>query len=104
MAHLRTHAVHAGQHLDAASGAIATPITQTTAFGYGTLKHGAALFAGAVAVAHFLAQHPAVRVVHYLGLASHPQHALAQRLLRGGFRGMGLLRWCATSAQRRRPC
>jgi methionine-gamma-lyase len=43
---------------------------------------------GAAAVAHFLAQHPAVQVVHYPGLASHPQHALAQRLLQGGFGGM----------------
>lgn len=46
MTHLRTRAVHAGQHIDALSGAIATPITQTTAFGYGTLEHGAAIFAG----------------------------------------------------------
>ena len=46
MTHLRTRAVHAGQHPDAASGAIATPITQTTAFGYGTLERGAAIFAG----------------------------------------------------------
>jgi methionine-gamma-lyase len=43
---------------------------------------------GAAAVAHFLARHPAVRVVHYPGLASHPQHALAQRLLQGGFGGV----------------
>jgi len=43
---------------------------------------------GAAAVAHFLAGHPAVRVVHYPGLASHPQHALARRLLQGGFGGM----------------
>ena len=43
---------------------------------------------GAAAVAHFLARHPAVRVVHYPGLASHPQHALARRLLQGGFGGM----------------
>ncbi len=46
MTHLRTRAVHAGQHPDAASGSIATPITQTTAFGYGTLERGAAIFAG----------------------------------------------------------
>lgn len=46
MTHLRTRAVHAGQHIDALSGAIATPITQTTVFGYGTLEHGAAIFAG----------------------------------------------------------
>jgi methionine-gamma-lyase len=43
---------------------------------------------GAAAVAHFLAGHPAVRVVHYPGLASHPQHVLAQRLLQGGFGGV----------------
>jgi len=43
---------------------------------------------GAAAVAHFLAGHPAVRLVHYPGLASHPQHALAQRILQGGFGGM----------------
>ena len=43
---------------------------------------------GALAVAQFLATHPAVRTVHYPGLASHPQHALAQRQLQGGFGGM----------------
>lgn len=46
MTHLRTRAVHAGQHPDPDTGAIATPISQTTAFGYGTLEHGAAIFAG----------------------------------------------------------
>ena len=39
---------------------------------------------GAHAVAAYLAQHPAVRAVHYPGLFTHPQHALAQRLLNGG--------------------
>ena len=48
MTHLRTRAVHAGQHPDPDTGAIATPISQTTAFGYGTLERGAALFAGEV--------------------------------------------------------
>ncbi|MDD5325528.1 MAG: PLP-dependent aspartate aminotransferase family protein [Polaromonas sp.] len=47
MTHLRTRAVHAGQHPDPATGAIATPISQTTAFGYGTLERGASIFAGA---------------------------------------------------------
>ena len=42
----------------------------------------------ALAVAHFLAEHPAVKTVHYPGLASHPQHALAQRQMPGGFGGM----------------
>lgn len=46
MHHLRTRAVHAGQRPDPTTGAIATPIAQTTAFGYGTLERGAALFAG----------------------------------------------------------
>lgn len=34
------------------------------------------------AVAEFLAAHPAVERVHYPGLASHPQHALAARQMR----------------------
>ena len=47
--HFRTRAVHAGSAPDAASGALATPIVTTTAFGYGSLEHGAALFAGEAA-------------------------------------------------------
>jgi cystathionine gamma-lyase/cystathionine beta-lyase/cystathionine gamma-lyase/homocysteine desulfhydrase len=35
------------------------------------------------AVASFLDQHPKVRSVFYPGLASHPQHALAQKQMRG---------------------
>ena len=46
MTHLRTRAVHAGQPSDPCTGAITTPITQSTAFNYGTLAQGAALFAG----------------------------------------------------------
>lgn len=45
MTHIRTQAVHAGQKPDPVTGAIATGIAQTTAFAYGTLEHGAALFA-----------------------------------------------------------
>ncbi len=41
----------------------------------------------AAAVARFLASHPAVESVVYPGLASHPQHALAARQMRG-FGGM----------------
>ena len=37
----------------------------------------------ALAVAEFLAAHPAIERVHYPGLASHPQHALAQQQMRG---------------------
>jgi cystathionine gamma-synthase len=43
--------------------------------------------AGALAVAQFLAAHPAVAKVHYPGLPSHPQHALARRQ-QTGFGGM----------------
>jgi cystathionine gamma-synthase len=42
---------------------------------------------GAHAVARFLAAHPAVAKVHYPGLESHPQHALA-RAQQAGFGGM----------------
>lgn len=38
-------------------------------------------------IAEFLAQHPGVEAVHYPGLASHPQHALAKSQMRG-FTGM----------------
>ncbi len=40
------------------------------------------------AIAEFLVQHPAVREVYYPGLDSHPQHALAQRQMPGGYSGM----------------
>ena len=42
----------------------------------------------ALAVARFLADHPAVSWVSYPGLASHPTHELAQRYLDGGFGGV----------------
>jgi cystathionine beta-lyase/cystathionine gamma-synthase len=41
----------------------------------------------AMAVARFLDRHPKVARVHYPGLASHPDHALARRQMRG-FGGM----------------
>ena len=40
--------------------------------------------ANAQSVASYLAAHPRVRAVHYPGLASHPQHALARELFRSG--------------------
>jgi len=43
--------------------------------------------ANAQALAAFLAAHPRVRAVHYPGLASHAQHALAQQLF-GRFGGL----------------
>jgi cystathionine beta-lyase/cystathionine gamma-synthase len=39
--------------------------------------------ANAQALAEFLASHPQVKRVHYPGLPSHPQHALAKRQMRG---------------------
>lgn len=44
-------------------------------------------FENALRVANFLAEHPAVTAVHYPGLATHPQHELAQRQMQG-FGGM----------------
>jgi cystathionine gamma-synthase len=42
----------------------------------------------ALAVARFLEGHPMVERVLYPGLASHPQHAVAQRQMDGGFGGL----------------
>jgi cystathionine gamma-lyase/cystathionine beta-lyase/cystathionine gamma-lyase/homocysteine desulfhydrase len=39
--------------------------------------------ANAQVIADYLAAHPKVKRVHYPGLASHPQHALAKRQMRG---------------------
>jgi cystathionine beta-lyase/cystathionine gamma-synthase len=47
----------------------------------------AAHSANGQALAQFLEAHPKVRRVHYPGLASHPQHALARRQM-SGFGGM----------------
>lgn len=44
--------------------------------------------ANAMALATFLEPHERVERVHYPGLASHPQHEVAARQLRGGFGGM----------------
>lgn len=44
--------------------------------------------ANALAVAGFLATHPAVKSVSYPGLADHPGHALAARQMAGRFGGM----------------
>ena len=43
--------------------------------------------ANGLAVAEWAAAHPAIAKVHYPGLASHPDHAVAKRVL-GGFGGM----------------
>jgi cystathionine gamma-synthase len=39
--------------------------------------------ANALALAEFLAGHPRVDAVHYAGLPSHPEHAIAKRQMRG---------------------
>jgi cystathionine gamma-synthase len=44
--------------------------------------------ASALRVATALEAHPAVERVHYPGLSSHPQHALAAKQMRGGFGGV----------------
>ena len=42
----------------------------------------------ALAIAQFLEKHPAIEQVRYPGLASHPQHGLARRQMRGGYGGI----------------
>jgi methionine-gamma-lyase len=44
--------------------------------------------ANALALAHYLEQHPAVERVNYPGLASHPDHQLAKKQMPKGFGGM----------------
>jgi cystathionine beta-lyase/cystathionine gamma-synthase len=44
--------------------------------------------ASALSVARFLEASPAVRFVRYPGLESHPQHALAEKLMGGQYSGM----------------
>lgn len=44
--------------------------------------------ANAHAVAEAAAQHPAVQAVHFPGRDDHPDHALATRMLEGGYGGM----------------
>ena len=55
----------------------------------------------AMRLATFLEHHPRVRKVYYPGLASHPQHELARRQMRG-FSGMVTLRLNADLAGTRR--
>ena len=42
----------------------------------------------AMEVAEWLSKHPSISAVYYPGLSSHPQHRLAQQMLRTGFGGM----------------
>ena len=43
---LNTKIIHAGQHIDPATGAVATPIYQTSTFAFRDADHGAACFGG----------------------------------------------------------
>lgn len=76
--------------LQNAVGAIASPFDSFLALrGVKTLalrmeRH----CANAAALAQWLEGQPQVKRVHYPGLASHPQHALARRQMTGGFGGM----------------
>ena len=54
-------------------------------------------------LARFLDAHPAVAQVHYPGLPSHPQHALAARQMRG-FGGMISIRMAGGIEAARRLC
>ncbi len=71
-------------------GAIASPFDSFLALrGLKTLalrieRHNS----NALALAGWLEAQPKVKRVHYPGLASHPQHALAKRQMTGGFGGM----------------
>ena len=58
--------------------------------------------ANALAIAQFLEKHPKVERVHYPGLESHPQHALAKRQMTGGYGGIvtALLRGTLDDARR----
>ena len=59
---------------------------RTVAGAVGSLASGMALYqaqsANAMKVAELLAGHPAVSKVHYPGLPSHPQHALAREQMK----------------------
>jgi cystathionine gamma-lyase len=76
--------------LQNAVGAIASPFDSFLALrGVKTLalrmqRH----VASALTLAQWLEAQPKVARVHYPGLESHPQHALAKRQMRGGFGGM----------------
>ncbi len=87
-------AVAGARELVARVGATASTFGQTgaafdcwlTSRGLATLplRSGRAC-ATAMRLAELLAAHPKVAATHYPGLASHPDHALATRLLQGGF-------------------
>ena len=50
----------------------------------GIAPQGQAINANTLAIARYLQKHPKVAWVNYPGLEDHPEHALAQKYLRGG--------------------
>lgn len=56
----------------------------------------------ALALAAWLEKHPKVKKVHYPGLRSHPQHALASRQMKNGYGGMISIELKGTLAHSRR--
>ncbi len=77
-------------HLRHITGGVASPFNSWLILrGVRTLAcRMAAQSATAQAVAHALAEHPAVARVYYPGLASHPGHTIAARQMNGGFGAM----------------
>ncbi|TWT79157.1 Cystathionine beta-lyase [Planctomycetes bacterium CA13] len=60
--------------------------------------------ATALRLAQWLEQHPRVRSVLYPGLASHPQHELAQSILSGGFGAMVTFELDAEKSETAKVC
>ena len=78
---IETLAVHAGHPVDPATGAVRSPFEcWLTLRGIRTLPlRVRAQAESALRIATFLAEHPAVCLVRYPGLATHPGHAVAAR-------------------------
>lgn len=81
MEKLRTTAIHFGGNLDARACALLERSLKTLALRVERQNENAQ------AVAEFLESHTRIDAVHYPGLASHPQHALAKSQMHG-FGGM----------------
>lgn len=83
-------------HLDCLGGALSVFNSWLLLRGVKTLPMRMRVHsANGLAVAQYLHSRPEVQVVHYPGLADHPQHALASSMLTEGFGGMMSLRFHA---------
>jgi cystathionine beta-lyase/cystathionine gamma-synthase len=93
-----TLAVHAGGEPDAATGAMSPPLHLATTFAHGPAGERVAGYEYTregnptqdrfeTALAGFLSTHPGIEAVHYPGLASHPNPAVAAKQMRD-FGGM----------------